>query len=207
MNTNDLQRPALRSFNEGGQKLFPIDGGTVSQCHVLPDSQKPSEQERLRTGPRARSQVALPPGGLPSQIQQSTAHVAFASFVPLRLIGRAARTVKINSVNFVNPVQKNLRLLGVPRAKFVKQTLNKPYSKPNFVPKNFNLFVYMKSSHSPMNRRIFSPQTNWFSFSYTLVKSQIPNTPIFTKRSTICLATVGAISDILSASRKKLALA
>ncbi len=117
-------------------------------------------------------------------IQESAAHVAFASFVPLRLIGRAARTVKINSVNFVNSVQKNLRLLGVPRAKFVKRNLNKPYSKPNFNPNNSSLFVYMKSSHSPMNPRTFSPQTNWFSLSYTLVKSQIPNTPIFTKRST-----------------------
>ncbi len=34
-----------------------------------------------------------------------------------------------------------------------------------------------------MNRRMFSPQTNLFSFSYILIKSQIPDTPFSVKRT------------------------
>ncbi len=41
----------------------------------------------------------------------------------------------------------------------------------------------MKSSQSSTNQRFFSPQPNSFSFSYTPIKSQNPDTPFSIKRS------------------------
>jgi hypothetical protein len=201
MNTNDLRwlpcvAPAKDGQNYSRLMVGQFANATSCLTHKSQANKSVSEQGRARDRKRRCHQAVSHHKSSNPPIQESAAHVAFASFVPLRLIGRAARTVKINSVNFVNSVQKNLRHLGVPRAKFVKRNLNKSYSKPNFNPNNSSPFVYMKSSHSPMNPRMFSPQTNWFSFSYTLVKSQIPNTPLFAKRSTdsVALLASGALS-------------